>query len=153
MTIASCVREGGVTRAAQRLHRVQSNVTTRIRQLEDDLGVGLFLRQGKRMQLAPAGRALLDYAEQILTLSERARAAVQDRAPRGLFRLGAMESTAAVRLPRPLAAYSRRYSDVRLELRTGNPTQLATAILSDEIDAALVAEPASGSTIRQRRDL
>ena len=141
MTIASCVREGGVTRAAQRLHRVQSNVATRIRQLEDDLGVGLFLRQGKRMQLAPAGRALLDYAEQILTLSERARAAVQDRAPRGLFRLGAMESTAAVRLPRPLAAYSRRYPDVRLELRTGNPTRLATAILSDEIDAALVAEP------------
>src|SRR5215831_10833615 len=135
------VREGGVTRAAQRLHRVQSNVTTRIRQLEDDLGVGLFLRQGKRMQLAPAGRALLDYAEQILTLSERARAAVQDRAPRGLFRLGAMESTAAVRLPRPLAAYSRRYSDVRLELRTGNPTQLARAILADEIDAAFVAEP------------
>jgi DNA-binding transcriptional LysR family regulator len=116
-------------------------VTTRIRQLEDDLGVPLFLRQGKRMQLAPAGRTLLDYAEQILALSERARAAVQDRTPRGLLRLGAMESTAAVRLPGPLAAYSRRYPDVRLELRTGNPTQLATAILSDEIDAALVAEP------------
>ena len=135
------IREGGVTRAAQRLHRVQSNVTTRIRQLEDDLGVALFLRQGKRMQLAPAGRTLLDYAEQILTLSERARAAVQDRTPRGLLRLGAMESTAAVRLPGPLAAYSRRYPDIRLELRTGNPTQLATAILSDEIDAALLAEP------------
>jgi DNA-binding transcriptional LysR family regulator len=139
------VREGGVTRAARRLHRVQSNVTTRIRQLEDDLGTALFLRQGKRMQLTPAGRTLLDYAEQILMLSERARAAVQDGTPRGLFRLGAMESTAAVRLPGPLAAYSRRYPDVRLELRTGNPTQLATAILSDEIDAALVAEPVAAA--------
>jgi DNA-binding transcriptional LysR family regulator len=135
------VREGGVTRAAQRLHRVQSNVTTRIRQLEDDLGVALFLREGKRMQLAPAGRTLLEYAELIITLSERARAAVQDRTPRGLLRLGAMESTAAVRLPGPLAAYSCQYPDVRLELRTGNPVQLATALLSDEIDAALVAEP------------
>lgn len=134
-------REGGVTRAARRLHRVQSNVTTRIRQLEDDLGVPLFIRQGKRMHLAPAGRTLLEYAEQILSLSERARAAVQDRKPRGLFRLGAMESTAAVRLPGPLAAYSRRYPEVRLELRTGNPTQLARAILADEIDAAFVAEP------------
>jgi DNA-binding transcriptional LysR family regulator len=94
------------------------------------------------MHLAPAGRTLLDYAEQILGLAERARAAVQDRTPRGLLRLGAMESTAAVRLPGPLAAYSRRHPEVRLELRTGNPTQLATAILADEIDAALVAEPA-----------
>lgn len=135
------VREGGITRAAQRLHRVQSNVTTRIRQLEDDLGVALFLREGKRLQLAPAGRTLLDYAEQILALSERARAAVQDQTPQGLLRLGAMESTAAVRLPGPLAAFSQRYPDVRLELRTGNPTQLATALLADQIDAALVAEP------------
>jgi DNA-binding transcriptional LysR family regulator len=139
------VREGGVTRAARRLHRVQSNVTTRIRQLEDDLGSALFLREGKRMQLTPAGRTLLEFAEQILVLSERARAAVQDRTPRGLFRLGAMESTAAVRLPGPLAAYSRRYPDVRLELRTGNPTQLGIAILADEIDAALVAEPVAAA--------
>ncbi|HWE17814.1 MAG TPA: LysR substrate-binding domain-containing protein [Hyphomicrobiaceae bacterium] len=139
------VGEGGVTRAAKRLHRVQSNVTTRIRQLEDDLGANLFLREGKRMQLTPAGRTLLEYAEQILMLCERARDAVQDRAPRGVFRLGAMESTAAVRLPGPLAAYSRRYPDVRLELRTGNPTQLAIAILSDEIDAALVAEPVAAA--------
>jgi DNA-binding transcriptional LysR family regulator len=51
------------------------------------------------------------------------------------------ESTAAVRLPGPLAAYRRRCPEVRLELRTGNPTQLATAILADEIDAAFVAEP------------
>jgi len=135
------VREGGVTRAAERLHRVQSNVTTRIRQLEDDLGVALFTREGKRLRLAPAGRTLLDYAEQMLALSERARAAVQDQTPQGLLRLGAMESTAAVRLPGPLATYSQRYPDVRLELRTGNPTQLATALLADEIDAALVAEP------------
>ncbi|HWB44965.1 MAG TPA: LysR family transcriptional regulator [Hyphomicrobiaceae bacterium] len=139
------VREGGVTRAAHRLHRVQSNVTTRIRQLEDDLGVALFIRQGKRMMLAPAGRTLLDYAEQLLALSESARAAVQDRTPRGLFRLGAMESTAAVRLPGPLAAYSRRYRDVRLERRTGNPTQLAAALLADEIDAAFVAEPVAAA--------
>ena len=136
------VEESGVTRAAARLHRVQSNVTTRIRQLEENLGVSLFIRQGKRMRLSPAGQTLLDYAKQLLALSERARAAVQDHTPRGLFRLGAMESTAAVRLPPLLAAYSERYPEVRLELRTGNPTQLAAAILADEIDAALIAEPA-----------
>lgn len=57
---SAVVREGSVTRAAQRLFRVQSNVTTRIRQLEEDVGVSLFIRQGKRLHLSPAGQVLLD---------------------------------------------------------------------------------------------
>ncbi len=135
------VREGGVTRAAERLHRVQSNVTTRIRQLEEDLGTPLFVREGKRLHLAPAGQVLLDYADRLLALAGEATAAVQDPSPRGVLRLGAMESTAAVRLPGPLSEYQRRFPQVVLELRTGNPQVLARAILAGEIDAALVAEP------------
>ena len=135
------VDEGGITRAAERLHRVQSNVTTRIRQLEQALGVDLFIREGKRMHLAPAGHILKDYADRLLSLAEEARHAVQDSRPRGVFRLGAMESTAAVRLPAVLSEYHRRHPEVTLELRTGNPEQLATAILSGELEAAFVAEP------------
>ena len=135
------VREGGVTKAAAKLHRVQSNVTTRIRQLEAELGVVLFVREGKRLHLAPAGQTLLKYAERLLSLAEEAREAVQDPKPRGLFLLGAMESTAAVRLPEPLTEYHRRYPEVDIQLRTGNPQQLASAVLNNEIDAALVAEP------------
>ncbi|MDH3234189.1 MAG: LysR substrate-binding domain-containing protein [Alphaproteobacteria bacterium] len=135
------VAEGGVTKAAARLHRVQSNVTTRIRQLEEKLGVTLFIREGKRMHLSPAGQVLLDYAGRLLALADEAANAVQDPRPRGLFRLGAMESAAAVRLPGPLTEYHERYPEVTLELRTGNPQQLATAILAGEIDAALVADP------------
>lgn len=138
---AAVVREGGVTRAAERLHRVQSNVTTRIRQLEEDIGVALFVRQGKRLHLAPAGRVLLAYADRLLSLADEARNAVQDAKPRGTFRLGAMESTAAVRLPGPLSEYHRRHPSVVLELRTGNPQVLASAILAGDLDAALVAEP------------
>lgn len=52
-----------------------------------------------------------------------------------------MESTAAVRRPLPLSEYYRRFPEVDLQLRTDNPTQLATAILAGELDAALVAEP------------
>src|SRR5712675_3028329 len=138
---SAVVREGGVTRAAERLHRVQSNVTTRIRQLEEDLSVALFIREGKRLHLAPAGQVLLDYADRLLALADEARGAVQDTRPRGTFRLGAMDSTAAVRLPGPLSEYHRRYPEVVLELRTGNPQVLATAILAGELDAAFVAEP------------
>lgn len=135
------VEEGSVTRAAQRLNRVQSNVTTRIRQLEDDLGVALFIRAGKRLHLAPAGQVLADYAERLLALADEAQAAVQDATPRGIFRLGAMESTAAVRLPEPLSAYHRRHPGVTIELRIGNPQTLSAAILAGELDAAFVAEP------------
>ena len=135
------VREGGVTRAAERLHRVQSNVTTRIRQLEEKLGTELFIREGKRLHLTAAGQVLLGYADKLLALADEARTAVHDPRPRGLFRLGAMESTAAVRLPGPLNRFSRLYPEVTLELRTGNPETLARAILAGELDAAFVAEP------------
>lgn len=135
------VREGGITRAAGRLHRVQSNVTKRVQQLEADLGVPLFLREGKKLVTAPAGRILLDYADRMLALAEEARSAVRNPIPNGLFRLGSMESTAAVRLPGPLSEFGARYPEVTLELRTGNPADLQAALLAGEIDAALVAEP------------
>src|SRR3954471_4764600 len=138
---SAVVREDSVTRAAESLHRVQSNVTTRIRQLEEDLSVVLFIRRGKRLHLAPAGRVLLNYAERLLALADEARGAVRDAKPRGTFRLGAMESTAAVRLPGLLSEYHRRHPGVVLELRTGNPLVLGAAILAGELDAALVAEP------------
>jgi len=135
------VHEGGVTRAAARLNRVQSNVTTRVRQLEQDLGVELFIREGKRLHLSPTGKLLLDYADRLIDLAQEARDAVHDGEPRGLLRLGAMESTAAVRLPEPLSAFHRRYPQVKLELQTRQIGQLSTAVLAGELDAALVAEP------------
>ena len=143
------VREGGVTRAAERLNRVQSNVTTRVRQLEDELGVTLFIREGKRLHLAPAGQVLLDYSERLLSLADEARLAVQDSKPRGILRLGAMESTAAVRLPAALGEYHRRYPDVVLELNTGNPPKLSALILAGELDAALVTEPVADASFEK----
>lgn len=137
----SVVQAGGVTRAAERLNRVQSNITTRVRQLEAELGVDLFIREGKRLHLSPAGRVLLDYADRLLDLAQEAREALQDDKPRGLLRLGAMESTASVRLPVPMNEYLRRYPEVSLELRTGNSVKLSAALLNGDIDAAIAAEP------------
>jgi DNA-binding transcriptional LysR family regulator len=135
------VEAGGVTRAAERLHRVQSNVTTRIRQLEEKLGTPLFIREGKRLHLSPAGQVLLDYAQRLLALADEARDAVRDGSPRGALVLGAMESTSAVRLPGPLSDFVRLYPEVKLALKTGNPQQLAAAVLAGAIDAALVTGP------------
>lgn len=141
------VREGGITKAASRLHRVQSNVTTRIRQLEDRLGVALFIREGKKMLLAPAGRVLLDYADRLLELAEEARAAVGDNVPRGVLRLGSMESTAAARLPTVLAAFHQHYPQVRLELRTGPTAAQVSDVLEGRLDCALVCGPVIDSRL------
>lgn len=137
----SVVQAGGVTRAAEKLNRVQSNVTTRVRQLESELGVELFVREGKKLHLSPEGKLLLDYADRLLDLAEEAREAVHDAEPRGLLRLGTGESTAAMRLPVPMNEYLGRYPDVTLELRTGNARELTAAVLAGELDAALASEP------------
>ncbi|PVE26471.1 LysR family transcriptional regulator [Microvirga sp. KLBC 81] len=135
------VQSGGITPAAKLLNRVQSNVTTRIQNLEENLGVLLFIREGKRLNLTSAGRILLNYAEQILALAEQARSAVHEAKPFGVFRLGTMESTAAVRLPRPLCEYHERYPNVSIELQTGSPREQIALVLAGELDAALIAGP------------
>lgn len=144
--VARC---GGITRAAAQLHRVQSNVTTRVKQLEQALGVDLFLRDGRRLQLSPAGTVLLGYADRLLALAQEARAALKEAEPGGLLRLGAMESTAAARLPAPLSRYHRRYPNVQLELRTGPTLRLVHLVLRGELDAALVSEPLADERIEK----
>ncbi|MDR5837331.1 LysR substrate-binding domain-containing protein [Caballeronia sp. LZ034LL] len=135
------VRENGVTRAALKLNRVQSNVTTRIRQLEETLGTELFVRDGRRLVLTPAGETLLPYAERLLALAEEARHAVSENRPQGRLRLGTMESTAASRLPRVLAAYHRRWPQVTLELATGVTRALIESVRTFDVDAAVMARP------------
>ncbi|HRO52606.1 MAG TPA: LysR family transcriptional regulator [Alicycliphilus sp.] len=137
-------QEGSVTRAAERLGRAQSNVTTRVQQLEEQLGAQLFLREGRRMLLTPAGDTLLAYAERLLALAEEARQALHPGEPTGRLRLGAMESTAAARLPEPLAQLHARWPRLVLELRTGPSRQLVEQVLAHQLDCALVAWPPPG---------
>lgn len=133
--------EGSVTRAAERLSRVQSNVTTRVQQLEADLGTPLFLREGKRMALTPEGEVLLGYADRLLALADEARQALRPGPPAGRLRLGSMESTAASRLPEPLARLHRQWPGVALELTTAPTRVLVERLRAHALDAVLVAWP------------
>jgi len=134
------VDEGGITQAARTLHRVQSNVTTRIQQLEASLGTQLFVRDKRRLRLSQAGELLLQYAEQMLRLCEEARDAVTGDTPRGALRIGTLESTAASRLPRLLSRYHEHYPAVRVELATGTTDALVEAVLARRLEAAFVAD-------------
>jgi DNA-binding transcriptional LysR family regulator len=131
--------EGGIIAAARKLHRVQSGVTTRIKQLEASLGVALFMRDQRRLRLSPAGEIFLGYVEQILRLTEQARHAVLGDMPRGVLRLGTLESTAASRLPPLLARYHEQYPAVRVELATDTTDALLEGVTRRLFEAAFVA--------------
>ncbi|WHS61853.1 LysR family transcriptional regulator [Pseudomonas sp. G2-4] len=133
--------EGSITRAAERLHRVPSNLSTRLKQLEEQLGVDLFLRQRQRLQLSPAGKVLLDYAAKLFALHDEAHAAVQGGQPAGDFVLGTMYSTAAIHLPDLLAGYHRTYPAVNLQVQSGPSGELLEGLLTGRLDAALVDGP------------
>jgi DNA-binding transcriptional LysR family regulator len=141
------VRENGMTRAAVKLNRVQSNITARIKQLEEQLGTDLFIRDGRRLVLTPAGETLLPYAERLLALADEARHAVRENRPSGRLRLGTMESVAATRMPSLLARYHQAWPDVALELETGTTGRLIDRVREFEVDAALVATPLDAATV------
>ena len=142
-TFAAVARAGAITAAARELNTVQSNVTGRIRALEDDVGLPLFDRHSRGMALTDAGRRLLPYAERVLSLMKEAKLAARDgEQAQGTLAIGAMETTAAVRLPTLLATYHRAHPQVRLSLRTGPTADLTEAVLRREIDGAFVAGPA-----------
>ena len=144
------VEEGGITPAAKRLNRVQSNVTTRIQQLEASLGTQLFVRERGRLHLSPAGETFLDYATRILELAAQARAALDDDVPRGVLRIGTLESTAASRLPPLLAHYHEAYPDVRLELTTGTSDALIDAVSRREVEATFAAGNVANAELRSQ---
>ncbi|MCH1992617.1 LysR substrate-binding domain-containing protein [Achromobacter xylosoxidans] len=141
---------GGVARAAAHLNRVQSNVSTRLKQLEATLEAPLFRRQNRRLVLSEQGRVLLSYADRLLRLSAEAQAAVRDGAPQGPLRIGTMESTAAARLPPILAAYHAAWPQVRIELVTGTSGALAAKVRNYEIEAAFVAQPFEAQGLAQQ---
>lgn len=143
--------EGLVTRAAERLNTVQSNVTARIRQLEDELGTPLFDRINRRLVITPAGRLLADYADRLLALAEEAIEAVRaSDVPQGMLRLGTMETTAAARLPACLARFRAEQKGVEIRLSAGPSAELIESVLQHKLDAALVAAPVTHSHLDTR---
>lgn len=132
---------GGVTRAAARLNRVQSNITTRVKNLEERLQVSLFHRESGKLVLTAEGQKLLTYAERLLRLSAEAEAALMSRLPSGALRIGTLESTAAARLPPLLSSYHERYPEVRIELVTGDTTSMIERVRNFDVQAAFISEP------------
>src|SRR6187455_3485481 len=141
-TFAAVARTGGITRAAEELNTVQSNITQRVKPLEAEIGTALFERHSRGMTLTGAGRRLLPYAQRMAALSREALLAARDDGePKGPLAIGSMETTAAVRLPSLLAEFHRRFPAVQLTLRTATTADLVAAVLDGALDGAFVAGP------------
>jgi len=134
-------QEGGVIRAAQKLNRVQSNVTTRVKQLEQRLGCPLFRRQGRGLVLSPEGERLLVYAQRLFRLADEAESELRSGKPAGVLRIGSLESTAGSRLAPILSRFHTLYPDVVVELATGTTGALVHRVSNFELDAAFVSQP------------
>lgn len=138
--------EGSISKAAQSLNYVQSNVTARIQQLEQELKTPLFYRHSRGITLTSAGQTFMEYTVRILKLLDEAKQAVLDSpVPKGSITVGS-DTTAAVRLPAILSAYRVCYPDVEVHLQVGRAGSLL--ILSCSIPCT---EPFSTDRLSIRR--
>ena len=136
-------QEGGIIRAAGKLGRVQSNVTTRIKQLEQRLGLSLFRRQGRSIVLSPEGELLLSYTQRLFRLADEAEGELRTGQPVGALRIGSLESTAGSRLGPILSKFHRLHPGVVVELATGTTGALVQRVSNFELEAAFISEPFS----------
>ena len=138
----SVASTGSMNKAALELNTVQSNVTARIKALEDEVGFPLFDRTNRGVTLTAAGRRLRPFAARAACLLEDAKRAVADQGtPAGALVVGSLETTAALRLSPTLAEFAATYPAVDLSLRTGTSRELVDQTLDRSLEGAFVCGP------------
>ncbi|NOU83488.1 LysR family transcriptional regulator [Paenibacillus sp. LMG 31459] len=141
--------EGSISKAAQSLNYVQSNVTARIQQLEQELKTPLFYRHSRGITLTSAGQTFMEYTVRILKLLDEAKQAVLDSpVPKGSITVGS-DTTAAVRLPAILSAYRVCYPDVEVHLQVGRAGELIDSVLQHTVHGAFLDGPVEHPEIVQ----
>lgn len=143
-SVAEAVRQKlNLTAVAEALHTSQPGVSRRIRELEDELGIEIFVRAGKRLtRLTPPGEAVLPIIERLLRDAENLRRAGDDYAAqdRGTLRIAATHSQARYALPQVVRDFRKQYPQVTLNLHQGSPRQIAEMLLADEADIGVATE-------------
>jgi LysR family cys regulon transcriptional activator len=142
--VTEVVRRGlNVSEAADALHTSQPGVSKQIRALEDELGVEVFVRHGKRLvSVTEPGKAVVAIAERILSEAQNLRRAGEEFAndQLGTLTLAATHTQARYALPKAVAAFKRRYPKVKLLIHQGNPTQICEQVLTGEADLCVATE-------------
>lgn len=143
-SVREAVRRGfNLTEVAQALHTSQPGVSRQIRELEDELGIEIFVRAGKRLTgLTPPGEAVLPIVERLLGDADNLRRAGADyaRQDHGPLSIAATHSQARYALPTAVRDFRASYPGVQLQLHQGSPKQVAQMLLEGEADIGIATE-------------
>lgn len=141
-TFKTVVDLNSFTKASHALQYSQATITAHIQQLEDEMGVPLFDRLGKKIQLTTFGRELYPYVEDLLLAYEKIKVvSTQDQSVKGELRLGASETMTIYKLGPILSRYKQRYPEVKISLINDDCTNLRARLHSGTLDLAIVLEP------------
>ena len=134
--------EGSLSKAAQKLHYAQSNLSTKIMQLEQEIGCPLFYRNNHGVILTPKGELLLKYAVNLINLAEETLIAVKDdTTAQGMLRIGSMESTAAAYLSEFLVSFREKNPLITVQVETGTTENILQGVLEHRLNGGFVAGP------------
>jgi len=132
-----------LTKAAKNLHTSQPGISKQIQLLEDELGVDIFIRNGKRVvKITPPGQTILEIAKRMLGEAENLKRVGQEFTNKdsGSLTIATTHTQARYVLPPTVRRFTDRYPKVRLILRQGNPTQISELVASGEADIAIATE-------------
>ncbi|MBS0547282.1 MAG: LysR family transcriptional regulator [Proteobacteria bacterium] len=149
-TFAAGFELGSFARAADRLGRSQSAVSTQLRKLEEQIGQPLVRKAGRGLVPTPAGERLLAYARRILDLNDEAVGAVRDLAFEGRVRLGLPQDFAETWLPGALGRFARTHPRVRVDVRTDHNATLIGHTIKGELDLSLAWGDGGGAPHAER---
>lgn len=138
-TFVTVAELGSVTRAAERVGRTQPAVTLQLRRLETLLGRPLFVRQRRRLSLAPQGEVLLHHARGVLAANDSAVAALLAEPLSGPVRVGLVQDFAETLLPGVLARFAGTHDGVRLEVAVAGSAALRARLAEGGLDVVLCA--------------
>jgi len=129
-----------VTEAADALHVAQSAVSRQIFNLEDELGVDLFIREGRTVRLTPIGRIFLEHMEQAINVIDDAKQVVEEYTDpeRGAIHVGFPSSLSTYILPTAISAFHEQYPNVKFQLHQGSYHDLTEAVIKGDINMALL---------------
>jgi len=129
------------TQTAQLLDYAQSSITAQIKSLEEELGVILFERLGKRVTLTDEGERLQQYAQKMLELNSEMKKAVSNEQAQVVLKIGAQESQCVYRLPSILQQYQKAYPQVKIIFKPVHTTEVAKDLLqSGNLDVAFISD-------------
>jgi DNA-binding transcriptional LysR family regulator len=142
-TFKAIAEEGSFVQAAERLQYAQSTITLQIQQLEEELGVELFDRQRRKIQLTSAGQTLLIHAQHVLNQLKQMQQDLSDLAAgeSGILRVGMIEPVARLYLTSVLRTFRARYPRIRLTIEVLSTIRTHEQLAADQIDLGISTPP------------